>query len=303
MKVTIRDFEGFIELKEELWQKIGRTSDKHADLMSMLDKATLSAHSFLALNVEDSCLKVVWEEIEQVCQLFWDFPELIAVLQQNREGRNPKKKIEPYPLNLNEAQKAGHQLVMNVQSSLSYLIEPKDYEVYCALFTRTGDSKEIIDWFPVWIAACICEFQNKINTELNNGADLIELEAIQDQVIAKLCTPLGKLLDFEIRERRRVNGLISKAKKGGQTSKKQSVMTSALDSLKDDKDTLNFLKSASSRSRSLAERLQAKGIVNDFEEGMSIEFCYLDKSDEFTWRAYCNAVSRYFPKKVRVKKS
>lgn len=298
MKVTIRDSGCFTELKEGLWQKIGQTSDKHAALMTMLNKATLSAHGFLLLNVEDSCLKVVWEEIERVCQLFWDFPELIAVLQQNREGRNPKKKIEPYPLNLNEAKKAGHKLFPNVQSSLSYLIEPKDYEVYCALFTRTGDFKEPIDWFPVWIAACICEFENKINAELNNDTDLVELEAIQHQVIAKLCAPLGELLDFELREINRVGKLISKAQKGGETSKKRSVMTSALDSLKDDKDTLNFLKSASSKPRSLAERLQAKGIVTNFEEGKEgvIEFCYLGRSDEFSWPSYCNKVSQYFGK-------
>lgn len=297
MKITIKDSKCFTELNEGLWQKIGQTSNRHAELMMMLAKSTSSAHLFLSLNVEDLCLEIVWEDIQQVCRLFWDFPELINVLQRNREGRNPKKKIEPYPFNMNEAKKSNNNPLSNVQSSLKHAIGPQEYDIYCALFNRTNEQKKSFDWFPVWIAVCLCEFENKINKELNNGEDLVELETLQNEIIAKICVPLGKLLDFELREIQRIDRLMSKAQKGGETSKKGSVMTSALLSLKDDKDTFISLKSASSKPRRLAERLQAKGIVVDYEEGKHIEFCYLGKSDEFTWASYSNTVSRLFSKK------
>ncbi|MBB1440287.1 hypothetical protein H5202_16720 [Shewanella sp. SG41-4] len=299
MEITIKDSKCFTELNEGLWQKIGQTSNRHAELMTMLTQSTSSAHLFLSLNVEDSCLEIAWEDIQQVCRLFWDFPELINVLQRNREGRNPKKKIEPYSFNMNEAKKSNSHPLLNVQSSLKHAIEPEEYDIYYALFNRTDEQKQSLDWFPVWIAVCICEFENKINKELNNGEDLVELETVQNEIISKICVPLGKLLDFELREIQRIDRLMSKAQKGGQRSRRNSAMASALNTVKEDKALLIYLDGVKSKPRSLAERLKVKGMVIDFEEGNEgyIRFANAEDGDEVGWKSYLNAVSKLFPKK------
>lgn len=298
MKITIRDSGCFIGLKEGLWQKIGQKGGKHAELMLKLDKAMLPAHGFLVESLEDCCLKLVFKEIDRVCQLFWDLPELVSVLRQNREGRRLRKKIEPYPMNMDEARKINNHPFPNVQSLLSYAIKAEDYEIYCALLTRTGGNKDPLDWFPVWIAACICELENKINTQLNNGTDLIELEASQHNIIEKICAPLGELFDFELREIKRIEMLMSTSQKGGQSSKRQSVMASAIDSVKADEPLLKYLNHAKSKPRCLAGKLKERGLVTRYEEGKGgyITFNYKGKEDEFAWESYKNSVSKIFRK-------
>ena len=296
MKITIKDSKCFTELNEGLWQKIGQTSNRHAELMMMLAKSTSSAHLFLSLNVEDLCLEIVWEDIQQVCRLFWDFPELINVLQRNREGRNPKKKIEPYPFNMNEAKKSNNNPLSNVQSSLKHAIGPQEYDIYCALFNRTNEQKKSFDWFPVWIAVCLCEFENKINKELNNGEDLVELETVQNEIISKICVPLGKLLDFELREIKRVNRSIFESSKGGRNSKSSGVMKSALLLIKNDAQVLSQLNNSDeTQPKVIATILQNRGVVDDFVENDMIDFTNDNKSKK--WSTFVKEVSITFSKK------
>jgi len=163
----IRDSKCFISLNDGLWQQIGQKSQKHAELMSMLDSADLSGYGFMMNRVPIEIYERLMDEANKVCELLWNIPDLISVLGENREGRKPRGGVEIFKKEV-------------VERKVHYQLKDDDYEIYQALFNRTPSNGYMDDWFPVWIAACICIFENKIYDALNQGADLVELDADSD---------------------------------------------------------------------------------------------------------------------------
>ncbi len=280
----IRDSKCFISLNDGLWQQIGQKSQKHAELIKILDSANRSAHGFMMNHVPTEIYERLMDEAKTVCELFWNVPQLINVLSENREGRKPKAGVKPFLKNV-------------IERKVNYQIENADYEVYQALFNRTPSNGHMDDWFPVWIAACICVFENKIHDALNQGADLVELEDEQNSVISKIVRPLDELLRFEVRESKKACDKLEASKKGGGESRKQSVMKSALAYLKSQSgEVMQAIKDSDlPQAQVVAATLMSLNIVDDYLVGEYIDFT----SDEAKrkWSTFDKEVSKTFGKK------
>ncbi|MFV7773403.1 hypothetical protein [Shewanella algae] len=279
----IRDSKCFISLNDGLWQQIGQKSQKHAELMRILDSANLSAHGFLMTYVPTEIYERLMDEAKTVCELLWNVPQLINVLSENREGRKPKAGVKPFLKNV-------------VERKINYQLESADYEVYQALFNRTPSNGHMDDWFPVWIAACICVFENKIHDALNQGVDLVVLESEQHSAIDKIMRPLDELLRFEIREWDKAHKKLEEARKAGATSPKQkSSVTDKIATVLDNQVLVDRIKgSHRARPHEIALILEEKGVVERFILGESIDF-----ADEETkaWRTFGNCISKLWNEK------
>jgi hypothetical protein len=280
----IRDSKCFISLNDGLWQQIGQKSQKHAELMRILDSANLSAHGFLMTYVPTEIYERLMDEAKTVCELLWNVPQLINVLSENREGRKPKAGVKPFLKNV-------------IERKVNYQLESADYDVYQALFNRTPPNGHMDDWFPVWIAACICVFENKIHDALNQGTDLVELEDEQNSVISKIVRPLDELLRFEVRESKKACDKLEASKKGGGKSRKQSVMKSALAHLKSqsgDCVIAEIKKSDCPQAQVVAAILQSQNIVDDYLVDEYIDFTHDEAKRK--WSSFDKEVSKTFGK-------
>ncbi|TVP10236.1 hypothetical protein [Shewanella sp. MSW] len=257
----IRDSKCFISLNDGLWQQIGQKSQKHAELMRILDSANFSAHGFMMNHVPIEIYERLMDEAKTVCELFWNVPQLINVLSENREGRKPKAGVKPFLKNV-------------IERKVNYQLENADYEVYQALFNRTPPNGHMDDWFPVWIAACICVFENKIHDALNQGADLVELEDEQNSVISKIVRPLDELLRFEVRESKKAREQrVQSQRGGGKSQKPKSVMQQEIAEVLADPELVKRIENSyKPRPHEIAIILKEKRKVDEYSVGVSIWF-------------------------------